>query len=170
MSSYFWYFYERDFLKAGLLSQDDNLLLIDITKSREEFIEWLKKRYCPLKEDAAAFAQIIRELNEYMQVKRKSFTIPAMPQGSPFEQSVWKHTLTIPFGGVVTYGDIARALKKPGASRAVGSALGRNPLPIIIPCHRVIAASGRLGGFGGGIELKKKLLLHEGLQVGSFKM
>lgn len=165
MNSYCWYYYERDFLKAGLLAKDGKIFLIDVTKNRANFIKWAKEHYNPLKEDSSQFIQIIKELDEYMEGRRKNFTLTSLPQGTPFEQAVWTQTLKIPFGSITTYGEIARAINRAGASRAVGSALGRNPLAIIIPCHRVIGVGGKLGGYGGGIELKKKLLLHEGVKI-----
>lgn len=81
--------------------------------------------------------------------------------GTPFQQSVWKQIAKIPSGDVISYADIARRLKKPLASRAVGTACGANPVPLLVPCHRVLASNGGLGGFGGGLPLKKKLLAVE---------
>jgi methylated-DNA-[protein]-cysteine S-methyltransferase len=168
VDTYYWYYFERDFLGAGLLANDDNLLLIDVTKkNREEYLKWLKNNYNPLKESSSKFIQLIKELDEYMEGRRKNFTLTYLPRGTPFEQAVWMQALKIPFGSVKTYGEIARAINIAGASRAVGSALGRNPLAIIIPCHRVVGAGGKLGGYGGGIELKKNLLLHEGVYLNS---
>ncbi|MGQ9617092.1 MAG: methylated-DNA--[protein]-cysteine S-methyltransferase [Spirochaetota bacterium] len=165
MYTYYWYYYERDFLKAGFLAREGDLFLIDVSRNREKFIEWLKDSYNPLKEGSSQFLRIIEEFDEYMEGKRKNFTISSIPHGTPFKQAVWMQTLKIPFGSVTTYGDIARAINRPGASRAVGTALKRNPLAIVIPCHRVIGANGKLGGYGGGIDLKKRLLLHEGIGV-----
>lgn len=98
------------------------------------------------------------ELREYFAGERKDFTIPIVIRGSKFNRSVWECVASIPYGQTKTYGEIARQLDNPGAARAVGTANGRNPIPIVIPCHRVVAAGGRLGGFGGGLPLKRKLL------------
>jgi methylated-DNA-[protein]-cysteine S-methyltransferase len=88
--------------------------------------------------------------------------LPALDlRGSPFQLSVWRALMGIPFGEVRTYGELAGALGHPGAARAVGAANGRNPVAILIPCHRVVAAGGRLGGYGGGLEVKRWLLTHE---------
>ena len=88
-------------------------------------------------------------------------------QGTDFQRSVWRQMLGIGLGQTRSYGEIARALKKPGASRAVGSACGANPIPLLIPCHRVLAANHRLGGFGGGLDWKRRLLAAEGIAVSS---
>jgi methylated-DNA-[protein]-cysteine S-methyltransferase len=90
---------------------------------------------------------------------------PRLPQmvlrGTDFELEVWRALVAIPFGETRTYGELARTLRRPGAARAVGQANHRNPLPILVPCHRVVAAGGRLGGYGGGLEVKRWLLNHE---------
>ncbi|HSC35545.1 MAG TPA: methylated-DNA--[protein]-cysteine S-methyltransferase, partial [Thermodesulfobacteriota bacterium] len=82
-------------------------------------------------------------------------------EGTPFQKSVWKKLLDIPYGETATYGDVAERVGKPGAARAVGNAVGANPIPIVIPCHRVLASNG-LGGYSGGIDIKKDLLRIEG--------
>ena len=98
------------------------------------------------------------QLSEYFAGKRKVFDISLKFGGTPFQNLVWKALLDIPYGEVRTYGDIAKIIGKPKASRAVGRACHNNPIGIIIPCHRVIGAGGKLTGFGGGTELKEKLL------------
>ena len=102
--------------------------------------------------------QIAKELQEYFAGTRTAFTFPVEADGTDFNRKVWEQVSRIPYGKTKTYGEIARTIKKPGASRAVGTANGRNPIPIVIPCHRVVAAGGKLGGFGGGLPLKRKLL------------
>jgi O-6-methylguanine DNA methyltransferase len=87
--------------------------------------------------------------------------------GTAFQQEVWKVTTSVPSGGTISYGRIARAIGRPAATRAVGQACGANPIPVIVPCHRVLAASGRLGGFSGGLDWKRKLLGAEGVHVQS---
>ena len=84
-------------------------------------------------------------------------------EGTEFQRSVWREIEKIPFGKTKTYLEIAKAIGKPGASRAVGSACGANPLPLLVPCHRVLASNGGLGGFSGGLDIKKKLLRMEGV-------
>lgn len=89
---------------------------------------------------------------------RREFDLPLAPRGTPFQQAVWQQLLRIPYGEVRTYGQLAAALGKPGASRAVGSACRRNPLCILIPCHRVVGADGSLTGYAGGLDIKEYLL------------
>ncbi len=107
-----------------------------------------------------------RELQEFMCGARRAFSFPIRTAGTEFEEQVWNAVRRIPFGATATYGAIARRLGQPGAARAVGSANGRNPIPIVIPCHRVVAASGGLGGYGGGLELKRRLLALEARTAG----
>ncbi len=106
--------------------------------------------------------QIHRELRQYFDGERTEFTFPVRLEGSEFDVVVWNALREIPYGETRTYGDIARRIGRPTAARAVGAANGRNPVPIVVPCHRVVAAGGKLGGFGGGLELKRRLLLLEG--------
>lgn len=98
------------------------------------------------------------QLNEYFSGERLSFDLPTEPCGTDFQKSVWNTLLTIPFSGTMTYGEVATAVGKPNGARAVGGACNKNPILIIIPCHRVIGANGKLVGFGAGIERKAQLL------------
>jgi methylated-DNA-[protein]-cysteine S-methyltransferase len=107
---------------------------------------------------SAAERQVARELEEYAQGRRRAFSFAVSPVGSAFDHRVWKHVAAIPYGSTRTYGEIAQALGRPGAARAVGAANGHNPVPLVIPCHRVVAAGGGLGGYGGGLDLKRRLL------------
>ncbi len=109
----------------------------------------------------SSFRQTITELDEYFAGERKTFTVKLSPQGTDFQRSVWLALLQVGYGRTSSYGEIAKLIGKPKASRAVGAANGANPLPIIIPCHRVIGSSGRLTGFGGGLPTKQWLLAHE---------
>lgn len=102
------------------------------------------------------------QLREYFEGHRDRFQLKLMPEGSKFEQKVWKQLLEIPKGTTVTYGSIARNIGDPKASQAVGNANGKNPIAIIIPCHRVIGADQKLTGYAGGLERKEWLLKHEG--------
>ena len=101
------------------------------------------------------------QLQEYFEGTRQDFDLPLCPTGTEFQLRVLAELRKIPYGTTVSYGDIARRIGNPKAVRAVGAANGRNPIPIVIPCHRVIGSSGDLTGFGGGIEVKKALLRHE---------
>ncbi|MDT7043204.1 methylated-DNA--[protein]-cysteine S-methyltransferase [Candidatus Nitronereus thalassa] len=118
----------------------------------------------PLKKDPrwacaeAPFKKPIEQLKEYFSGKRKSFSIKLSPTGTPFQQQVWQALRSIPYGKTVSYGEIAKAIGKPKASRAVGAANGKNPVSIIVPCHRVIGSTGKLVGYGGGLPIKERLL------------
>jgi len=105
------------------------------------------------------------QLADYFTGKRRSFDLQLDFQGTDFQKQVWAALLAIPFGETRSYGEIARAIGKPTAFRAVGAANGRNPISIVAPCHRVIGTNGALTGFAGGLEAKWHLLRHEGLEV-----
>ncbi|MCF8045400.1 MAG: methylated-DNA--[protein]-cysteine S-methyltransferase [Desulfarculaceae bacterium] len=98
------------------------------------------------------------ELAAYFKGETKTISCTGLPEGTPFQQRIWNATLQIPYGRTVSYEDVARAAGNPKACRAAGAALGANPLPVIIPCHRVIAKSGSLGGFSSGLEIKSYLI------------
>ena len=115
--------------------------------------------------DAAPFRAAVAQLEEYFAGKRRRFDLPLAPRGTEFQRCVWRALLEIPYGRTVSYGELARRIARPSASRAVGLANGANPLPIIVPCHRVIGADGSLTGFGGGLPIKRKLLALEGTAV-----
>ena len=102
------------------------------------------------------------QLAEYFAGDRRDFDLPLAPAGTPFQQSVWRALEAIPFGELRSYRDIAEHIGKPSAVRAVGAANGRNPLPIVVPCHRVIGSDGSLTGFAGGLDTKRALLALEG--------
>jgi methylated-DNA-[protein]-cysteine S-methyltransferase len=108
--------------------------------------------------DAAWFTDVADQLDEYFDGRRTRFDLPLAPHGTAFQESIWEALMEIPYGTTTTYGEVARRVGRPGAARAVGLASGRNPIPIIIPCHRVIGATGRLTGYGGGLERKQLLL------------
>lgn len=103
-----------------------------------------------------------RQLGEYFTGRRRTFDLPLAPEGTEFQRRVWHTLATIPYGQTVSYAELAARVGRPSASRAVGAANGRNPLPIVLPCHRVIGADGSLTGFGGGLPTKRFLLELEG--------
>ena len=115
--------------------------------------------------DERAFVQVTRQLSAYFAGELTRFELELAPVGTPFQQRVWEALLTIPYGATTTYGRVAEALGDRRATRAVGLANGRNPIPIVIPCHRVIGADGSLTGYGGGMQRKQWLLAHEGLAL-----
>ncbi len=115
-----------------------------------------------LVEDPGAFTALARQLGEYFAGLRRGFDEPLAPTGTSFQTAVWHRIATIPYGKLRAYGELAADLGRPRATRAVGQAVAQNPLPIVIPCHRVIGAGGALVGFAGGTDLKARLLRLEG--------
>jgi methylated-DNA-[protein]-cysteine S-methyltransferase len=152
---YFWELVPSP-LGAIIVSVDDGGKLTEIRLDGHARSGARDPRRC-----AAAFAQ----LTEYFAGERRAFDLPLAPRGTPFQQKVWRALCDIPFGTVRTYGDVARAIGQPLARRAVGQANGRNPLPIVIPCHRVVAGDGTIGGYSGGLHVKHRLLALEGVEL-----
>lgn len=111
--------------------------------------------------DDDQFVEARAQLSAYFAGELRTFDLELTPAGTPFQLAVWQALTAIPFGVTISYGELASRLGRPAASRAVGAANGANPIPIIVPCHRVIGASGALTGFGGGIDTKRWLLAHE---------
>ncbi len=109
----------------------------------------------------AVLDQAVSQLEEYFDGTRREFDLPLDPQGTPFQQSVWMVLRTIPYGRTISYGQQAGQLGDPNKARAVGAANGKNPLSIVVPCHRVIGAGGQLTGFAAGLDVKSWLLDHE---------
>jgi methylated-DNA-[protein]-cysteine S-methyltransferase len=115
-------------------------------------------------EDNGPFAQVTAQLSEYFAGERTVFAVPLILGGTPFQKRVWSALREIPYATTISYGELARRIGQPSASRAVGLANGRNPISVIVPCHRVIGADGSLTGYGGGLERKRLLL---GLEAGA---
>jgi methylated-DNA-[protein]-cysteine S-methyltransferase len=115
-------------------------------------------------EDSGLLGTALHQLQEYFLGQRQAFTLSLAPPGTPFQLRVWQELQRIPFGTTLTYRELAQRLGMPQAARAVGHANGRNPLAIVIPCHRLIGSDGQLRGYAGGIALKQRLLQHEGVQ------
>jgi len=116
-------------------------------------------------ENAAPLRETIRQLRAYFAGELEEFDLPLAPEGTEFQLKVWKHLCDIPYGETISYGELARRIENPNASRAVGLANGSNPIPIVIPCHRVIGSNGKLTGYGGGLPIKEKLLALERRQL-----
>ena len=131
----------------------------------ERFFGWLARRIDaePPREDSAALAPALTQLREYFSRVRHEFDLSLDARGTAFQQAVWAEISGVAYGATTTYGEIARRIGRPRAARAVGAAVGANPLPILIPCHRVIGAGGSLTGYGGGLETKEALLRLEGV-------
>jgi O-6-methylguanine DNA methyltransferase len=120
------------------------------------------------KQDDGALREYVTQLDEYFRGERRDFTFPLDLRGTPFQVSCWQALLNIPYGETRTYADIARAIGRPQGFRAVGLANNRNPIAIVVPCHRVIASNGTLCGYGGGLDIKRKLLELEGASLSLF--
>jgi methylated-DNA-[protein]-cysteine S-methyltransferase len=124
------------------------------------------QKYCPTpdaawKREPRMLRRAKRELTEYFAGKRKRFGIPLAPEGTPFQRAVWREIGKLPCGETITYADLARRAGRPGAARAAGAATGRNPVCVIVPCHRIVGSNGSLTGYAGGLPRKKALLALE---------
>jgi len=115
------------------------------------------------------FREAIAQLDAYFAGRLRRFDLALAPEGTPFQQEVWSALTDIPYGETVSYSELARWIGRPAAPRAVGAANGKNPLPIVVPCHRVIGANGSLTGFGGGLAIKRRLLELEAGSPGTFR-
>ncbi len=111
------------------------------------------------------FREVKKQLKSYFRGKLQNFDLPLDGRGTDFQKQVWQQLMEIPYGETVSYGDVAEAIGKPKACRAVGNANGKNPITIIVPCHRVIASAGKPGGYGGRLDIKAQLLQREGVDV-----
>lgn len=116
-------------------------------------------------QQTAPLAETVRQLNAYFAGELEQFDLPLAPEGTPFQLDVWRRLCDIPYGQTISYGALAQAMGNPNACRAVGLANGSNPIPIVIPCHRVIGSNGKLTGYGGGLPIKEKLLALERRQL-----
>lgn len=139
-----------------LLLAGDGDVLAELSFAGEELPE-----RAGIRRNDAAFAEVRRQLQAYFAGELTSFRLRLSPGGTLFQRQVWAELLNVPYGRTRSYGEIARAIGRPAATRAVGLANGQNPLAIIVPCHRVIGANGHLTGYGGGLWRKKWLLEHE---------
>ena len=154
----------------GALARDEGVVWMAFSDERER-IEEKVRPYLSTECGAAArrnLERLRREVHEYNAGTRRRFSVQVAPVGTPFQRRVWDALIKVPYGRATSYGELARQVGKPTAARAVGQAVRRNPVGILIPCHRVLAADGKLGGFGGGfeegrLEEKRRLLKHEGI-------
>ncbi|MBP2632940.1 MAG: methylated-DNA--protein-cysteine methyltransferase [Firmicutes bacterium] len=144
------FFYDTTIGKLGIA--EENGAITDVYFSGEVVASDV------ILEESILIKEANRQLQEYFAGKRQVFDLPLAPQGTIFQQKVWQALTEIPFGETRSYGQIAKRIGQPKASRAVGGANNKNPLPIFIPCHRVIGANGKLVGYAGGLEIKKMLL------------
>ncbi len=129
-------------------------------EAKTGLFEYVKRVFpdADIEESKPALTKTIDQLDEYFRGERVEFDLDLFTIGTEFQKQVWNALVTIPYGKTISYGALATTLDSPGGMRAVGAANGQNPIPIIIPCHRVIAADGSLGGYTGGLGIKRKLL------------
>ena len=159
--------FETDWGWMGLAGSPAGLVAVALPAlTREEVATALKGDDSSRSQNEVRFRELARKLSNYLAGKRVVFNdCIDLTMATPFQRNVWTQTQCIPYGKSQSYSWIASHIGKPGASRAVGQALGHNPLPIVVPCHRVVAADGSLGGFSGGLEIKKRLLKLEQIPV-----
>ena len=142
-----------------ILSSPAGLRFVDLVGTPfSQLAGQLKARVVP---DDASNDEILEQVRAYLRGDRRTFDLPLDLRGTPFQESVWRAVATIPYGDTTTYGALAAGIGRPQAARAVGQAVGANPVPIVIPCHRVVGTSGSLTGFGGGLPLKERFLALE---------
>lgn len=145
----FWETIETDLGTLTIVCDEEALLCIDFGKTEP---------HGTIRKHTEMIEKTAGQLKEYLAGRRQVFDLPLKPEGTEFQKKVWNALLTVPYGETRSYGDIAAQIENPKASRAVGMANNRNPIPIIIPCHRIIGAGGSLVGYGGGLDIKVKLL------------
>lgn len=146
------------------VSSDDALIFLGLAHANGAGLHGFLTNHFPGAKRAPGsdrHAELAAELGEYFKGTRRTFSIPIALHGTEFQERVWTALQRIPYGSTCSYGELAMTLQCPRAARAVGAANGANPLPLIVPCHRVVAAGGRIGGYAGGIDLKKRLLAME---------
>ena len=145
-----------------LVEEDGELREISISKQEKSDLEIQDslEEIDPdvYQQDSPFLNRVESELREYFAGKRETFDVPIKFAGTEFQESVWKVIASIPFGKTISYGEIGDRIKKPNAARAIGNACGNNPIPIIVPCHRVLASDGKLGGYSSGLDNKRALL------------
>ena len=143
---------------------EDGLVQVDFPRPEPEFVESLRRKVdAEVIQDPEKFHKLGEMMEAYFNGERVVFDLPLDLRGTEFQKAVWRAIYRIPYGRLSSYGRLAAAVGRPRAARAVGNAVGANPLALVIPCHRVIRSDGSLGGFGGGLNLKRYLLSIEGV-------
>lgn len=162
----YWTLLQSEEWPLYIAATDEGLCFVgSVEADLEELKAWQQKKRpkATLVEDDLMLGRYVKELQQYFEGKKQCFELPIDLQGTSFQMKVWQALQAIPFGQASTYGEIALKIGQPTAVRAVGGAIGANPVAIVVPCHRVIGKSGSLTGFRGGLEMKKSLLMLEGI-------
>jgi O-6-methylguanine DNA methyltransferase len=152
------------FGRLGLYGTRLGLLSVTLPNESQDAAETRLRRVIgevEFMEDPDSLREAFEQLEEYVDGTRRGFDLTLDPRGTPFQRAVWDAVSDVEYGQTRSYGDIARAIGRPAAVRAVGAANGANPLPVIVPCHRIIGSNGTLTGYGGGLDLKQRLLAFE---------
>ncbi|MEO4054994.1 methylated-DNA--[protein]-cysteine S-methyltransferase [Solibacillus sp. CAU 1738] len=163
----YWTMFKYNDTQFTLATTDEGLCFTGaLNKDESELLEWAKKCFkgSEVIEDAEKVAPYVQMFNEYFAGERTQFDLPIYYRGTAFQERIWQVLQDIPYGETCSYSDIAQRIGNPKAVRAVGGAIGANPVMIVVPCHRVIGKNGSLTGFRGGLELKKLLLTIEGIK------
>jgi methylated-DNA-[protein]-cysteine S-methyltransferase len=163
----FYYYYLR--LAVGTLyivTTEERVVYISLTSKEEKFVfEYLKKRYGKMKQEKNRMIEnTLIQISDYLKKNREVFELPIYLEGTEFQKKVWTELLEIPYGETVSYKDIAIRIGKPKGARAIGQAINKNPIGIIVPCHRVIGSNNNLTGYAGGLDIKEYLLNLERLK------
>jgi methylated-DNA-[protein]-cysteine S-methyltransferase len=159
----YWTSFSTPLGEALIAATDQGVCRLTLPKEKpERFFDWLKGIFDVEKKEHPIALQAIQQLDEYWAGKRSVFDVPLDLRGTAFQKQVWHELLAIPYGITTNYGTLAKKLGDPKASQAVGAANGKNPIFLIVPCHRVIGANGNLTGYAGGLDTKHFLLQHEG--------
>ena len=164
MQVYYGY-YDASFILVGFVGSAEGLVHLGFYRSLDNFVEKVRKRFGKLSPNVEEFRDLIELLEKYFSGQRVEFNYPVILNGTEFQLRVWMKVKEIPYGEVRSYGWVAKNIGRDKAARAVGNALKRNPVALIIPCHRVVRKNGSLGGFGCGVEIKRKLLSIEGVKL-----
>ncbi len=150
--------------RLRLASTEEGLAYLELPHSDGRGLAWWLRRFAPdarREEALEPNREAARQILEYLESKRRSFELDLDLRGTAFQRAVYHELIRIPYGETRSYGEVAQRIGQPRAVRAVGAANGANPIPLVVPCHRVVAAGGRLGGYGGGLPLKQRLLAME---------
>lgn len=159
--------------KLGTLymaSSDKGLCKIGLSNRKEEFTSFLLKHFDAIEDSSEKNSTVAKQLKEYLDGNLKKFSIDLHLIGTSFQKKVWQELMEVPYGEVCSYKDLAIRAGSPKGFRAVGMANNKNPIPIIIPCHRVIGSNGKLVGYGGGMDIKERLLELEGIVINKGKV